>query len=94
MSEKVWINDIFDIRESKGGNLYVKFTEDTDTLDKFNKFLSKCREEGESAAVFLKKNQDSLDEALEAGRIDEDKHAYLTDTLKFIKYKGSCSFEE
>lgn len=77
LTRKEYINQAMTINESKAGELYIKVN---DRLT--SPFILYPGE-----ALFLKNNQDGLDESLDAGRIDEVKHKELSDKLSFIKYQ-------
>lgn len=81
MSQK-WLNDVVQINKSKAGKIYIKFTDNSEVLEEFKSRLKP------GGMISCKSKQTELDEALEAGRISEERHEELVDKLSFIKYVG------
>ena len=81
------IYDVVQLLESKKGNLYLKFTEDKEKLTSLLENFTP------GAVIFLNNKQEDLDKALNEGRMDEDKHAYLSEKLSFIKYTGNFKMD-
>ena len=73
MSRSGWINDAGQILESKAGKLYIKFEKD---------FTIKAGD-----TMQMKNHFESLDEAVEAGRLSQEKVDELKEKTSFVKYK-------
>lgn len=72
--DKKWINGVGIIAVPKaGGNLYIKIQKDIELK--------------EGDRITLKKKEDSLREAFEAGRITQGRYEELLESQSWIKYE-------
>ena len=85
---KKYLNDVAQILKSKKGLIYIKVTEDGEA---FKNFLSNLKP---GDAIFCKSQEDSLNEACEAGRMSEERRDELLEKTAFIKFNGTYSYDD
>lgn len=85
---KKYVNSIAQLLQKKDeSGVYLKITEDG---AKFKEFLANVKP---GDVIWMNKKQDDLDRQLQEGRIDEDRHAELSEKLSFIKLDGTFTYE-